>query len=60
MADLTSLKRLEDYYSYEFTDNDDEIVIDGKVFSTEMTLSPEYPDDLCCRVLIDGEYYYFG
>ena len=45
----------------EYSENCDEwIVHDGKEYEYEMTLSPAYPDDKCCRVNIDGTYYYFG
>ena len=60
MVDIENLKRLEDYFQYDFTDNDDEILVNGKVYETEILLLSDYPEDYGCRVLIDGEYYYFG
>lgn len=57
-------KMLLDYFDdYDFPDDDedgDKIIVDGKEYTYQMTLSMEYADDECCRVLIDGEYYYFG
>lgn len=57
-------KRLENYFKWEFSYDDSEdfyIDVEGKGrLPYEMTLSPDIPDDECMRVLIDGEYYYFG
>ena len=53
-------RMLEDYYQYELGENEGEIIIDGKSYEYEMTLNPKVPDDGCCRVLVDGSYYYFG
>lgn len=39
---------------------DDWIVHNGKEYQYEITLSDIYPDNKCCRVKIDGIYYYFG
>ena len=60
MIDITKLKRLGDYFKYEYADNADAVIINGKEYPYEMTLSFDYPDNMCCRVLIDGEFYYFG
>ena len=51
---------LEDYYSYDLGDGDGKIIINGKTYIYEMTLSMKVPDSKCCRVFIDGKYYYFG
>lgn len=60
MIDLTNLKHLDDYFKYEYGEKENAVIINGKEYSYEMTLSFDYPDDMCCRVLIDGEFYYFG
>lgn len=44
----------------KYSDRDGYILVDGKPYQYEMTLSQKYNDDECCRVKIDGEYYYFG
>lgn len=57
----TERKMLNDYYEWEFSEEESYIEVKGKGKSQyEMTLSPEYRDDECMRVVIDGEYYYFG
>jgi hypothetical protein len=56
-------KMLFDYFpTAEIIPSDDEFLIEveGKVYQYEMTLSPAYSDEECCRVCIDNEYYYFG
>lgn len=40
--------------------DDEHIIHEGKIYPYEITLSSEYSDDMCMRVLIDGTYYYFG
>ena len=55
MIDTSKLKRLGDYFKYEYA-----IIVNGKEYPYEMTLSFDYPDDMCCRTIIDGEFYYFG
>lgn len=50
---------LTDFYKYEPGD-DGEIIIDGKLYQYEINLSQSVPDDRCCRVFIDGKYFYFG
>lgn len=40
-------------------DNNEYIDIDGNLYPVEMTLSPYVSDDVCCRVLIDGQFYHF-
>lgn len=58
---LGAVKFLDDYYNWEYGFKDGEIIIGDKIHLTyEMTLSPEVNDNACCRVLINGEYYYFG
>lgn len=51
---------LTDYYDYDLTDEDGIVVVNGKSYVYEMTMSMKVPDEKCCRVLIDGNYYYFG
>ena len=42
-------------------DSDDvKVEVDGVLHDFEMSLSADIPDDICNRVLIDGEYYYFS
>ena len=59
------LKMLEDYfpnYDYDFsdpTDPDTYIIVDGKRYQAEMTLSPYVDEMQSQRIQIDGEYYYF-
>ena len=55
---------LADYYEYELADDDlyDEgtVIVNGKPYVYEMTLSMKVPDEKCCRVFVEGNYYYFG
>ncbi len=60
MIDITKLKRLGDYFNYKYADNADAIIVNGKEYSYEIALSFDYPDDMCCRALINGAFYYFG
>jgi len=53
-------RMLEDYYKHELGEKEGEIIIDGKNYEYEMTLDPKVPDYACCRVLVDGNFYYFG
>jgi hypothetical protein len=58
----------DDLPMYEYTfghpvrvaEDCDGIIHDGKKYQYEITLSDAYEDDKCCRVNIDGVYYYFG
>jgi hypothetical protein len=53
-----------DYFNNVFCimgDSDDvKVEVDGVLHDFEMSLSADIPDDICNRVLIDGEYYYFS
>ena len=68
-------KQLDIYYPYYLTDtdNDDNFIItiystkedmenktNGKTYFYSLTLSPSVDDSECCKVKIDGEYYYFS
>lgn len=53
-------RELEDYFKYEVGDDDGEIIINGKSYKYELTLNPCVPDHKCCRVFVEGNYYYFG
>ena len=63
---IDDLPRYEECFGkIEFPLTDDEedesvIIHEGKKIPYEMTLSNAYPDNYCCRVMIDGIYYYFG
>ena len=46
--------------SWESSDNDGMIIVDGVEYPYEITLSMEVSDEQCCRVKINGKYYYFG
>jgi len=54
------LRLLSDYYEYSLSDEDGIIIVNGKPYEYEMTMSTKVPDSKCCRVLIDGNFYYFG
>jgi len=45
-----------------YKDDDDNLYIEvnGKEYTSEITLNPLVPDDMCCRVKIGRSYYYFG
>lgn len=62
LYDFYTMDRISfDTENFEEYDEDDfSIAIDGKYYRYEMNLSSEYNDDECCRVEINGEYYYFG
>ena len=53
-------RELGDYYDYDYGDEDNTIIINGKTYQYEMTLSMKVPDEKCCRVFVEGNYYYFG
>lgn len=53
-------RMLTDYFEYELSDEEGIIIVNGKPYEYEMTMSTEIPDDKCCRVFIDGKFYYFG
>lgn len=58
------MKRLTDYFNNVFCVMDDSdnarVEIDGVLYDFETTLSADIPDDICNRVLVNGEYYYFS
>ena len=60
MLDLTKLKCLGDYFKYEYAEEEDNVIVNGKLYPFEITMDEQYPDDMCLRVMIDGEFYYFG
>ena len=54
---------LVNYYTWRDVDDGIiEVLIDGKWVTKiyEINLSQNIPDSECCRVRIDGKYYYFG
>lgn len=53
-------KKLNDYFTWKFGEEDGTVIVEGEIYEYEMTLSMEYADDECMRVQIDGEHYYFG
>lgn len=57
-------KMLLDYFdNFDFPEDDkngDKIIVDGKEYTYQITLSTNYTDEECCRVLIYNEYYHFG
>ena len=42
--------------------NEDEVnvIIEGKSYTSSITLAAAWPDHLCCRVRINDKYYYFS
>jgi hypothetical protein len=58
MNDFRELYDLDPHFN--ILDDDGHIMVNGQVYTYEMTLSSEIDDEHCCRVMIDGEYYYFG
>lgn len=57
------VRRLDDYYSWEYGNSSDDftiIVDDEDEYVYETTLNPNVPDRYCNRVEIDGKYYYFS
>lgn len=64
---MGAVKKLSDYFSWDYVyneneENDDDFLIkvEGVVYPYEMSISPYITDDICCRVKINDEYYYFG
>ena len=64
--DFTIIPLLGDFFKWDYLVSDDEdkewwIIVEGKgEMPYELNLSTEYMDDECCRVEIDGQFYYFG
>ncbi len=64
--DFEVIPLLGDFFKWDYLISDDDekewwIVVEGKgEMPYELTLANEYSDDECCRVQIDGQYYYFG
>lgn len=52
-------RELVEYFG-EYDIQDEKVIVNGKAYEYEMNLSQAVPDHKCCRVLIDGNYYYFG
>lgn len=57
-------KMLSDYFNMEkiyILNTDDEFLIriNNTIYPYQMSISANVPDSECCRVDIDGEYYYF-
>lgn len=50
---------LSDFFSYDYTDIDGIINIDGINYQSEITINPDIPDVLSSRVNINGFYYHF-
>lgn len=60
---LEDLPMYRDVFGQKVTyseDDEDCIVHNGKLYKYSITMSPYFTDDRCCRVNIDGIYYYFG
>ena len=63
MIDMENLPELWEIDHNYIIDNDEDyfsVIVNGKRYPAEMTLSLEYDDAHCMRVMIDGVYYYFG
>lgn len=61
MINNDNLKELYDLDPhYDILDDDMHIMVNGQIYEYEMTLASDYDDEHCCRVMIDGQYYYFG
>jgi hypothetical protein len=58
------MKLLTDYFTNVFCIVDDsdnvQVEVNGDLYDFEISLSADIPDDVCNRVLIGGEYYYFS
>lgn len=57
MEELKELYNLDP--CYEITDNDT-VIVNGIEHQYQITMSLDFDDEHCCRVQIDGDYYYFG
>ena len=57
---VEEMLNLNDFFEYETSDKDGEIIVNSVSYPYEITLSDEIPDSLACRVLINGLYYHFG
>lgn len=55
-------RRLESVYpNWRYADSSpDTIVVNGKYYESEITMSAHHPEALCRRVKIEGKYYYFS
>ena len=58
--DFLFFPKLTDFFTYEMSEEDGYITVNGKSYEYTMNLSQEYADDESLRVLIDGRFYYFG
>jgi hypothetical protein len=54
------LLKLNDFDPEWYYGDDDIVVVRGNPYPYEMTLSSDYPDNMCQRVKINDKYYYFG
>lgn len=50
---------LSDFFSYDYTDIDGIITIDGLEYQYEITINPDIPDELSSRIMINDIYYHF-
>jgi len=57
---MLELITLDPNYEIASTDDDNIVIVNGKAYPYFMTLSPEVDDEHCCKVLINGDFYYFG
>lgn len=46
--------------NYNIDPDNSIVTVNGVSYPYFMTLSPEVDDGHCCKVLIDGNFYYFG
>ena len=59
-----NIRLLDDYYpdwEWKFDDDSDsdDILILGKTYKTSLCMDPDWPDQYCRRVEINGKLYYF-
>lgn len=62
---MAEKRMLNNYYEYRISDELDshvDILIDGKWVTKSyfITMNPDIPDSECCKVIINGKWYYFG
>ncbi len=62
-----NVRRLEPEYSaIDYSDDGNEILIQNNLtgergwFEYELNLNIDIPDEVCCRVKMNGKWYYFG
>ncbi len=62
-----NIRLLDDYYpdwewafeKYDIESDCDDIIVQGKTYVTDLCMDPDWPDQYCRRVEIDGKLYYF-